>query len=412
MRRSPLSLHPTLSSYTNAIQVCWRTPDLPRALRLLSLMTGNPLDLPQPSSPVSASPSTISPLPTFAPDDRIISTLLQTSLATRDRGSIYRTLTLLESLSFGRDYFSLSTPAPPPPAPRSPYPPYAPKLSPAAISHAAFWKYKLGEVLERSLERVLQGGDKHLDSGRRRELAIWRGDVVEWLEVKEEEGKQGRAERGEEESMRGRREVLKEREAKRETAWKKKKEVEVEEVEERDPWRSDIEPKEKTWGREREGRESRGGGERKSWGHEREVERRDVRRPREDRDERSRWDSRSGERDNRGTTRRTPPREDDPVKRAQWQETPVEAWPSRPSAPHMPSPSSSGGEEGFQRREGGRSEGRGDGFRRSEGRSDGFRRSEGGERSDGRSWSKSRPARREDSGWGSGAPRRGQQTWE
>lgn len=250
MRRSSRSLQPTLSTYTNAIQVCWRSADLTRACRILTLMTGidgraptDPLSLPTISTPVVP----VKKSTTFLPDDRIISTMLQAALATRDRGEIYRTIELVESYSFNSSYLS----RPSLPISDTISLSHQKKIDP---SHVAFWKFKLAEVLERSLERVLQGGEKYLSSERRKELASWREDVVKWLEGKDEEAKKGRAEKGEgEETMRGRREVLKARDEKRAVTWAGKKKIEeaagVEGEEGTDPWRSDEPTSTSTRGR-------------------------------------------------------------------------------------------------------------------------------------------------------------------
>lgn len=280
MRRSSRDLHPTLASYTCAFQVYWRAADLSRALRLVALMSGK-LDSAEPASilPVlrdaSSSALTSHHRATFQPDARITSTVLQTSLSTRDRGDIYRTLEAAESYGFGSAYYSNSVTLATPLIPSSPSSLPAPastesttskpsSSSPRQISHSetpsegsspppkpvhdAFWKYKLAETLERALERVLQGGDNHLSSTRRRELAIWRGTVVRWLETQEEVGRKVRAAsmkggEGSEDNMKGRREILKEIEKKREAKYEeKKKETRLAQEQEdgrRNLWRSD-----------------------------------------------------------------------------------------------------------------------------------------------------------------------------
>lgn len=297
MRRSSRDLHPTISSYTCAFQVYWRAADLSRALRLVALMSGK-LDSAEPASilPVLRSASSSTPTShhraTFQPDARITSTLLQTSLSTRDRGDIYRTLEAAESYGFGSTYYSntttLATPLIPlaassPPAPASTESPTSKPTSssPRQISHSetpiegspsppkpvhdAFWKYKLAETLERALERVLQGGDNHLAATRRRELAIWRGTVVRWLETQEEVGKKVRAAsmtggEGSEDNMKGRRELLKEIEKKREAKYEEKKKAtrlaQEEEDGKRNLWRSDETRTRRSFGGDEEGRNS------------------------------------------------------------------------------------------------------------------------------------------------------------
>lgn len=154
----------------------------------------------------------------------------------------------------------VSPPSSPPtsePVEFDPHATHTPSVNP---SHVAFWKYKLSEVLERALERVLQGGENHLEKDRRRELAIWRGDVVSWLDKEESIGKivrskeslsgPGEGELGEvvgnlgvrEESMRGRREIVKEKEMKRQLKFINEKKRQDQEAEEsnRELYRSDA----------------------------------------------------------------------------------------------------------------------------------------------------------------------------
>lgn len=255
------SLQPTLASYTNAIQVCWRSADLPRAYRLLSLMTARPIGpSPSPSDPAAATPEKEGKTcaSTFLPDDRILSTLLQTSLATRDRGHISRALDVVEG-EFGRGrgyYASRSTVASKEEVEdedvgeedgRIAYRAQrGERRQGKADPHAAYWKFKLGEVLERCLERVLQGGEGHLSVVRRGELVEWRARVVRWLEERDRIGPSGVGGK-EEESMKGRRELLREREEVRERRHEGKRvegererarEKKVEK--EKDPWRSDA----------------------------------------------------------------------------------------------------------------------------------------------------------------------------
>lgn len=223
LRSSSSSLQPTIATYTNAIQVCWRAADLPRAYKMLSLMTGRPIP---PSDTAESAPSAST---TFLPDERIISTLLQTSLATKNRGDIARTLDIAESLDFGPSFFldtavpSPSTPTPNPSAAKPDTPPPSPSHPVKnANSFKQFWTYKLGEVFERALERVLQAPEGIIDVQRRRALAIWRGNVVNWLEAQQE--KPAAAADGEE-SMKGRREIMQMKEAKRAVVHRVKQEV-------------------------------------------------------------------------------------------------------------------------------------------------------------------------------------------
>ncbi|ORY80715.1 hypothetical protein BCR35DRAFT_352477 [Leucosporidium creatinivorum] len=267
MRRSApsSSLQPTLASYSNAIQVCWRSADLVRAYRLLSLMTARPIG---PEAVASTSTTTIdstaadepSPLPmhppspstltckTFAPDDRILSTLLQTSLATRDRGNIYRALSIVEG-EFGRtaSYYSPCSRAAAEendedsdPSSHASFQLRSQRRAERNDPFHAYWKFKLGEVLERCLERVLQGGEGHLTSSRRSELVEWRKGVVAWLEEQDEKSLRGKGGVKEEENMRSRREVLREKEEARGRRHEvKRRENEREQREVVDPWRSD-----------------------------------------------------------------------------------------------------------------------------------------------------------------------------
>lgn len=211
-RQHSRSLTPTIATYTAALQVCWKSADLVRAYRLLTLMTGQPIGPeataalpPSPSSSTADEAATTAP-PTVAagdahkplePDDRILSTLLQTALATRDRGSIYRCLEILDS-SFNITPLSHSSASTTPLslAPSSSTTSTSPSSKPQREKkdpHAAYWLYTLSSVLSRALERVLQGGEGHLTPQRRRELAIWRGDVLRWLEVRDEESLRKRA---------------------------------------------------------------------------------------------------------------------------------------------------------------------------------------------------------------------------
>lgn len=204
MRRSKSStMQPQISTYTNALQVCWRAADLTRAYRILTLMTGRPVG-PEMSlasntsneaeaTPANATRSKHDPK-SLDPDDRILSTLLQTALATRDRGHIYRAVCLLDpadstspGLAFARPatYFSTSTSE----SPSSSSLASRISKSAAAQTHAAYWRFRLGESLARSLERVLQAGEGHLTAARRSELSAWRTAVDAWLA--EREGREG-----------------------------------------------------------------------------------------------------------------------------------------------------------------------------------------------------------------------------
>lgn len=231
-RSKNADLQPTIATFTNALQVCWRAADLSRACRLMSLMTGrsipsatsssaggtteDPLQLATDTS-AEASASRARPTEVFAPDARTVSTLLQTALATRDRGSIFRTLDIVAKLGFGQDKYDLR--------PRREEQDqeeddgeakqravrHRQREAREAGPHAFFWQFKLAEVVERSLERVLQGGEGHLSKEQRRELYDWRQTVLDWLEAKEHLGKANGGGGGDgdgEETMRKRREQL------------------------------------------------------------------------------------------------------------------------------------------------------------------------------------------------------------
>jgi len=224
IRAKLIQLQPTLATWTNALQVCWRAADLARACRLLGRMTGKPILSATSSAESNGDEATTDVQPTtspshhteiFAPDARTVSTLLQTALATRDRGNIARTLTIIDSLGFGRQAYNLDLPQHDADADadadatheeRRPSPR---RKKQDCDPHRFFWQFKLAEVAERALERVLQGGEGHLTSDRRRELAGWRRTVIEWLEAKEDVGKESRQGSTDgEESMRKRRERL------------------------------------------------------------------------------------------------------------------------------------------------------------------------------------------------------------
>lgn len=241
-RASPLHspLQPTLSSYTNAIQVCWRSADLIRASKILELMTGKRMGgdgtlvatVPTsawspPSASASASTST-STKPaakkslhkTFSPDERILSTLLQTALATKNRGEISRSIELAEAHGFGREFYTQII------QPSSSSSPSTSSNSSLALSHNQFWRYKLSEVFERSIDRLLQStlssAETELSLPRRRVLSLWRGEIVRWLEAQEVMNKAPKSGEDGEETMKGRREVLKEREEKRKVIFEAK----------------------------------------------------------------------------------------------------------------------------------------------------------------------------------------------
>ncbi|KAI5481006.1 hypothetical protein MNV49_006192 [Pseudohyphozyma bogoriensis] len=212
MRESSSRVPLALSTWSTAFQACWRAADLNRALRLYSLMTGRaPLAAgvapsiaesaaappsPSPSSSSNDSPSSQKPLDTaklgtWEPDERIATTLLQTALATRDRGKIYRTIELIETdTSFGPGFYAARRN---PPALRTPSP-------------SEHWRFRLAETTERALDKLLDGlAESPLSSERQRELKTWQSEVQTWIERTRGDAS---VTKGNEESMRSRRESL------------------------------------------------------------------------------------------------------------------------------------------------------------------------------------------------------------
>lgn len=186
--------------------------------------------------------------------------MLQTALATKDRGDIARTIDVVDSFGFGKDFFLTATPAPSTPTSRAapvegeeeeaPVSPSHPVKN--AASYRQFWTYKMGEVFERSLERVLQSRESLIEPERRRELTVWRANVVQWLEAQEvkPEAKLG------EESMKGRRQIVKEKEASRKMLHSVQKEINETrraKEESQDPYRSDEARRSKSLSASRDG---------------------------------------------------------------------------------------------------------------------------------------------------------------